>query len=203
MYAAEVGVTVSFSADRIFRSILSGIEAAVNETTAEIAATAIEKAPVRKVFKGSVGKATLQSIEEAAAEAHLRSGLGLAPGRVRTQRTAASRIHTFGPRRILIRPGRLQFNTPLTSRGRYELKSGRANFKSGGKNYLGGRLRGEIRAEPAETDGQTVIGRAVSPTPYAKFVELGTHRSRAQPYLRPAIAQQREAFRARLAKVIR
>lgn len=196
-------MTVSFSAERIFRRILIGIEAAVNETTAEIAAVAIEKAPVRKVFKGSTGKATIQGIEEAAAEAHLRSSLGLAPGRVRTQRTAASRIHAFGPRRILLSPGRLQFNTPLTSRGRYELKSGRANFKTGGKNYLGGRLRGEIRADPAEVDGQRVSGKVVSPTPYAKFVELGTHHNRAQPYLRPAIAQQREAFRARLAKVIR
>ena len=195
--------SVSFSAERIFKSVMAGIEAAVNQTTAEVAAIAIEKAPVRKVFKGSVGKATRQSVEEAASEAHLRSSLGLAPGRVNTQRTSASRIHAFGPRRLLLGPGRLQFSTPLTSRGRYELKSGRANFKVGGKNYLGGRLRGEIRADPAEVSGTAVVGKVVSPTPYAKFVELGTHHNRAQPYLRPALAQQRDAFRARLAKVIR
>ena len=196
-------MSVSFNAERVFNRVLAGIEAAVNETTAEIAAIAIEKAPVRKVFKGSAGRKGMQSIEEAASEAALRSSLSLAPGRVQTQRSPASRIHAFGPRRILLSPGRLQFNTPLTSRGRYELKSGRANFKTGGKNFLGGRLRGEIRADPAEVSGTAAVGRVVSPTPYAKFVELGTHHSRAQPYLRPAIAQQREMFRTRLAKVIR
>jgi HK97 gp10 family phage protein len=43
----------------------------------------------------------------------------------------------------------------------------------------------------------------VSPTPYAKYVEFGTRRSRAQPYLRPALAQVRESFRVRMAAAAR
>ena len=110
-------------------------------------------------------------------------------------------IHGFGPRRILAAPGRLQFNNPLTSRGRYELRSGRANITIGARTYLGGRLRSEIQAEPA-AGGPVFIARVLSPTPYAKYVEFGTRHNRAQPYLRPALAAQRSAYRAALGKVV-
>jgi hypothetical protein len=192
---------VNFSADAIFARISGRIEAAVSETAQIIAMDAQERAPVRKVFQGSVGRATLQTPEEVAAEVHERTAQGLAPGPVRTQRTPAAAVHAFGPRRVLAAPGRLLVQTPLTTRGRYELRVGRANIKVGKRTYLGGRLRSEIRAMPA-SGGPLFIAKVISPTPYAKYVEYGTRRSRAQPYLRPAIAAQATAFRERLLKAV-
>jgi len=66
---------------------------------------------------------------------------------------------------------------------------------------LTGRLRAEVHAEPA-AGGPVFVARVVSPTPYAKYQEFGTRHNRAQPYLRPALAAQRSAYRARLAKAI-
>jgi HK97 gp10 family phage protein len=110
-------------------------------------------------------------------------------------------IHGFGARRVLAAPGRLRFNNPLTTRGRYELRTGRANIQVGSRTYLGGRLRSEIYAEPA-SGGPVFIATVLSPTPYAKYVEFGTRHNRAQPYLRPALADQRSAYRERLATAI-
>lgn len=217
-------MALTFSAARIWARIAPRIELAINETAVAVAEEARRRAPVRKVFKGSVGHAALQSVEEVAAETAQRSRLGLAPGPVRTQRTPASRVHGFGPRRLLQRPAldprvsrfraasgqfaqsgtnRLIFDTPLTSRGRYELKTGRANIISGGKAYLGGRLRSEITSSATEGGGLVFSARVISPTPYAKYVEYGTRRSRAQPYLRPALAGQQGALRSRLLGALR
>lgn len=217
-------MALTFSAQSIWARIGPRIEAAITATAVAVAEEARRRAPVRKVFKGSVGHAALQSIEEVASEAAQRSKLGLAAGPVRTQRTPASRVHAFGPRRILLRPAfdplvsrfraasgqfapqgtnRLMFDTPLTSRGRYELKTGRANITAGGQAFLGGRLRSEISASGAEGGGTVFSARVVSPTPYAKYVEYGTRRSRAQPYLRPALAGQRGLLRSRLLEAIR
>lgn len=216
-------MAMTFSADRIFAQMAPRIQAAVTDTIRAIEAEAISRAPVRKVFRGGRGRATLQSSEEVAAEAAVRSSLGLAPGAVRTQRTPAARVHGFGPRRLLVKPtfdprvrrfrgssgrftppatNRLLFNTPLTSRGRFELRSGRANVFSNGQATLGGRLRNEITSEPA-TGEVIFVGRVISPTPYAKYVEFGTRHARAQPYLRPAVASQRNAFRERLTRALR
>ena len=217
-------MAVTFSAEEVWARISPRLEAAVTDTLLAATEAAREKAPVRKVFKGSVGHASLQSVEEAASEAAVRSHIGLAPGPVRTQRTPAARVHRFGPRRLLVRPAfdpkvkrfrassgqfaprgtnKLLFNTPLTSRGRYELKTGRANITTGGKSYLGGRLRSEITHEPVSGADGIWTGAVLSPTPYAKYVEFGTRYSRAQPYLRPALAEQRAAFRSRIAAAMR
>lgn len=215
---------VTFDPQAIYARIASRVEGIVTETAHLIAEDARERAPVRKVFQGSRGRATLQSTEEAAAEVAVRARLGLAPGPVRTQRTPAARVHRFGPRRLLQRPAfdprvsrfraqggqftasagqsnRLVFDTPTTRRGRYEIRTGRANIFVNGQAFVGGRLRREITASQAE--GGTITSATVSsPTPYAKYVEFGTRHNRAQPYLRPAIAAQREAFRSRLKRAI-
>ena len=216
---------VTFNAQGIYNRIAARVEAAVTETAHLIAEDARERAPVRKVFQGSRGHASLQSHEEVAAEAAIRSRLGLAPGPVRTQRTPASRVHRFGPRRLLASPAfdprvsrfrgesgrfeansgqarsRLVFDTPTTRRGRYELKTGRANIFVNGQAFVGGRLRREITAGAAE-GGPVYVAQVRSPTPYAKYVEFGTRHNRAQPYLRPAIAAQREAYRSRLKRAV-
>ena len=194
---------MNFSAKAIWTQISTRIEAAVNETAAEAEALAVQKAPVRKVFQGSTGNATLQSKVEVKAEAHLRRQLGLAPGPVRTQRTQASSVHSTMALRQMSRRGQLKFHTPLTARGRYELKVGRAAFRGPDGVTLGGRLRGEIHMVAAEGGGPRWTARVVSPTPYAKYVEFGTRHNRAQPYMRPTLEQVRESFRARCVAAVR
>lgn len=189
---------MTFSAQRIWKQMAPRIREAVNITALEATELAKDRAPVRKVFRGSVGRAGLQTDTEAKAEAHLRKQVGLAAGPVRTQRSPGSKVHSVMAYRALSR-GKLIFApAPLTTRGRYELRSGRSVFRSsGGKTTLGGRLKGEIHAIPAEGEGPRWVARVVSPTPYAKYVEFGTRHNRAQPYLRPTLEQVRESFRAR------
>lgn len=191
-------MSITFSAARVWGQIAPRIVANLNASANEAAAIAKERAPVRKVFKGGVGRASLQNRAEVRAESHLRQQLRLAPGPVRTQRTPANRVHSNMALRQLARPGRLRIATPLTSRGRYELRTGRANFRGPGGATLGGRLRGEIHVQPAEGGGTRWVAKVVSPTPYAKYVEFGTRHNRAQPYLRPALNQVRESFRNRM-----
>lgn len=115
-----------------------------------------------------------------------------------------SPLHAFGPHRELVRSGRLRTPLPLTSRGRYELRTGRADFiSSSGLRTLGGRLRGEIYMDPAQGGGPVWVARVVSPTGYARYQELGTRHNRAHPYMRPAVAQVRETFRANMARAAR
>jgi len=192
----------TFSGERIWRQIAGRIQTGINQTVDEATDIARQRAPVRKVFVGSVGRATLQTHVEVAAEATLRRTVGAGPGPVRVQRTAASKVHSTMALRELSR-GNLVINTPLTARGRYELKTGRANFRSPrGRTTLGGRLRGEIHAVPAR-GGPTWVAKVVSPTPYAKYVEFGTRHARSQPYMRPALAQVRESFRKRMQEAAR
>lgn len=188
-----------FSAERVWKRIAPRIMAGVNATAEEAAVIARQKAPVRKVFKGGRGRATMQSGVEAKAEAQLRRDLGLGAGPVRVQRGNASPVHSIMKYRELASSGQLRSGAPeLTSRGRYELRTGRANFTGPGGTTLGGRLRGEIRVVPAEGRGPRWVAKVVSPTRYAKYVEFGTRHSRAQPFLRPALSQVRESFRGRM-----
>jgi HK97 gp10 family phage protein len=193
---------MTFNGKAIWASMAGRIEAAVNTTAREAEGHAVQKAPVRKVFQGSVGNATLQSKVEVRAESHMRRQLGLAPGPVRTQRTQASSVHSTMALRQLNRRGQLKFHTPLTARGRFEVKSGRAAFRGPDGVTLGGRLRGEIHMVAAEGGGPRWTARVVSPTPYAKYVEFGTRHNRAQPYLRPTLEQVRESFRARCIRAV-
>jgi HK97 gp10 family phage protein len=192
-----------FNAEAIWSGITGRIVAGLNATAEEAASIARDKAPVRKTFRGSVGRATGQSSVEAAAESALRRTLGLGPGPVRVQRTAAAPVHSTMRFRQIIGPGRLAPGGPeLTARGRNELRSGRANFTSPSGTTLGGRLRGEIHTVLAEGGGSRWIAKVVSPTAYAKYVEFGTRHARAQPYLRPALSQVRESFRTRMRAAI-
>ena len=162
----------TFSAQAVWNRIAPRIIGALNATANSAAELAREKAPVR----GRSGRARVFK----------------AP--------ASSSLHAFGLHRALKRSGKLRVNLPLTSRGRYELKTGRADFSnSDGVLTLGGRLRGEIHVVPAEGGGPRWVARLVSPTPYAKYMEFGTRHNRAFPYMRPTLAQVRESFRRRMA----
>ena len=83
-------------------------------------------------------------------------------------------------------------DSPLTSRGASDVRTGRANFGSGSEATVGGRLRGEIFATPAKMTGDRAEAWVISPTPYAKYMEFGTRHNRAHPFLRPALEESRQ-----------
>ena len=53
-----------------------------------------------------------------------------------------------------------------------------------------GRLRSSIQTAPVRETAQGMSVRIGSNVNYARYVELGTRRMRAQPYLRPALHQE-------------
>lgn len=53
-----------------------------------------------------------------------------------------------------------------------------------------GELQESITTEIEET-GKTIVGRVAPHTYYAGFVEYGTYKMRAQPYMRPALDESR------------
>lgn len=86
----------------------------------------------------------------------------------------------------------------LTSRGKYEIRSGRAVHVEAGKVKAGGRLKASIGNTGVVETGKGVAATVEAAVSYAKFVEFPTIRTRAQPFLLPALQQEREAFKERL-----
>lgn len=190
---------------------LTSLEEASDEALLAIAqrwgnaATALAKrrAPVRKVFEGQGAgeRIRLKSIEEIETDRTLRRRLGLGPeyGPLNPQRVSpATTLTHFAPQELgqrkIAGPGRLKLASAqdrLDRRGRYDLKTMRASHKG----ELGGRLREEIFSTRARIYGQKVRVRVVSPTPYAKYQELGTRHNPAHPYLRPAAHETVEGVR--------
>jgi HK97 gp10 family phage protein len=77
----------------------------------------------------------------------------------------------------------------LSARGRYELKRAKGET-------LGGALRRSIKLHNA-SNGTVMTAHITAgnkDVDYAAYVEFGTRRSRAQPFMRPAKAQAREQF---------
>jgi HK97 gp10 family phage protein len=85
----------------------------------------------------------------------------------------------------------------LNTRGRYELRSGRAFFKNAnGTTTLGGRLRGSILLKDEETlHGPMVrLYAGGEEAYYAIYQELGTRHHPAHPFLRPALDEASKYF---------
>jgi HK97 gp10 family phage protein len=88
-----------------------------------------------------------------------------------------------------------KLNDLLTARGRYEIRSGRAIHRasspSGTRVQVGGALKASIESEGVRetSSGQEVVVTAA--IRYAKFVEFPTIHNAAQPFLRPALQQER------------
>lgn len=205
-------------------SLVSGLNAAAQE----VERAAKEKAPVRRIFRGRRRSIRFKTAAEVEADRPFIAQLGLAPqflalpsmrrprrassfGRVySTQSSDINRAYP-GMRAAAMRggqptsPGRLRSaaaSNLLTGRGRYEVSSGRAFFRTGpNSGTVGGRLRGEIYTEPASTGG-VAVARVISPTPYAKYQEFGTRRHPAQPFLRPALAESQNAISARMREAL-
>ena len=55
-----------------------------------------------------------------------------------------------------------------------------------------GRLRNSITNEPIPEEKAVIVGTAVE---YGPFVELGTSKQRAQPFLVPAVTQHTDEYR--------
>jgi hypothetical protein len=168
--------------------VLDAIEAAVlgaapglltlgARTIAEIART---KAPVRRIFEGDTRIIATRSV----GDTQTLSNRVVVGHTVRYP-------HLLSQRRI-VDEGEVIGQDYLSRRGRYEVRSGRANYRPRGRaTQVGGRLKGEIRGEPATIEGRVVSSRVVSPTPYAKHQEFGNRHNPAHPYMRPAAAEGR------------
>lgn len=58
-----------------------------------------------------------------------------------------------------------------------------------------GNLRDHIRHMVVEDDKSVLIGTYDEEVPYALYVEVGTHKMAAQPYLKPAAADHKGEYR--------
>lgn len=189
-------------------------DAAVASLTAETAATArvaARLAPIRTIFAGGRRQLRFRTGAEVSDDREIRRQLGLGPelaapdgfmGNPSRHRRYARTVvrgnlvnlNTPMAMRKIGRPGYLrlaQAEAMLSRRGRYEVRSGRANSHG----YVGGRLRREIHATPPIQEGRSKwVARVDSPTPYAKFQEFGTRHNPAHPFLRPALEERRDAI---------
>lgn len=91
-----------------------------------------------------------------------------------------------------------QADKNLDSRGRNELRTGRALFQGN----LGGRLRGSIKVQGPHLIGSVIKARVVSPVSYSQYQEFGTRHNRATPYMRPAIAKMQTTYRRDMVKAL-
>lgn len=108
----------------------------------------------------------------------------------------------------------------MTSRAKYDLEhanivqvknSERLDFRDVGRGaiywdmnekkfFFGGNLRGSVNLQHRDGDPnvQRVVSAGGERAPYARYVEFGTRKMAARPFLRPAINHVRVTFRDRL-----
>lgn len=91
----------------------------------------------------------------------------------------------------------------ITNRGKWEVRSGRADFRdpSTGVVRVGGRLRGEIHIEGPVDEGGVLTFYIVSATKdpatgrlYPRDQEFGTRHHPPHPFLRPGLRESRNQF---------
>lgn len=119
----------------------------------------------------------------------------------------------FSPRVDAVRRGSgfnsASLNKLLTSRGRYEVKSGRGVFRNlsdageASTVTVGGRLKASIGAEGVRKTDRGMEVRVSARVRYAKFVEFPTTHNAAQPFLLPALHGARGRLRAALGRELR
>lgn len=201
---------------------------AVNSAAKEVESQAKKYAPIRKIFTGGSRMTRMKTLGEYMKDRKTRARLGLAPDvdflhgddpgnpRARFRMVNRTTVPTgpgmsgYGDNMNMDKPTwrkRVSPGGPLPPRamkrlnpqGKYEVKSGRADYKG----RVGGRLRGEIHTVPATTSDGLVIARVVAPTPYAKYQEFGTRRHAAQPFLRPALREKRQELVSQMRNEIR
>lgn len=132
--------------------------------------------------------------------------LGTQKGRQFIPRTDATRV-------VSRRTGSVGYesqtlNPMLTSRGRYEVRSGRAIHMKplaggGSRVEIGGALKASIESEGAIETGKGMEDRVTAGIRYAKYVEFPTIRTHAQPFLLPALHQNRQRLVKTMAAEVR
>ena len=97
----------------------------------------------------------------------------------------------------------------LTARGRYEVRTGRSvhrELSSSGtaaRVQIGGALKASIGAGPVHETATGMEVEVEAAIRYAKYVEFPTIRTAAQPFLLPALAQERQRLPQTIADAIR
>lgn len=143
-----------------------------------------------------------QGSQNALSRSRTNRALGTLRGNRFTPRTDATRV-------VSRRTGAVGYNSPslnplLTSRGKYEVRSGRAiHITAGGKVQIGGALKASIDSEGAVETGNGLEDRVTAGIRYAKYVEFPTIRTHAQPFLLPALHQNRQRLVKTMAAEVR
>lgn len=143
-----------------------------------------------------------------------RRGSANSLARSRTLRQLGTeRDRQFTPRVDARRAGRgfqsATLHPLLSSRGRYEVRSGRAIHREvsagGGVTHvqIGGRLKASIGNEGVVVSGNGARARVSARVRYAKYVEFPTTHNAAQPFLLPALHGARGRLRQALARELR
>ena len=204
---------------------------AVDEVADYVAADAKARAPVRKVFKEAKGFKrkfrALTSPEKALAIKRAMAYQGYTDFQRRRsvahiRNYARAELRRPGSNNSLARSRKLRNLGPvpghqeraarlhplLTSRGRYEVSSGRALHQvvSKGGNVsvqIGGRLKASIGNEGVVQSNNGVIAKVAARVRYAKFVEFPTTHNASQPFLLPALHGARGRLRSTLTRELR
>lgn len=125
-------------------------------------------------------------------------------GRFRASEQAAGTVRNRGGG---FEPG-ATLKAKLTARGRYEVRNGRAIHleasQAGAQQrvQIGGALKASIGPTPVHETADGVEAEVEAAIGYAKYVEFPTVRTAAQPFLLPALAQERIRFPHEVAKAI-
>lgn len=202
----------------IERAGFAAATAAIERGLVRIERRAKELAPVRKIFGQYEApyKLRVKSLAEISADRGLRRRMGLGPEneyvepplivvRRAPQNLTARRLtppnDRYTGRRIRQTFINRSNEDRLDRRGAYEYRTRRAVVNpTTTRDAVGGRLRREIAASAVSADGKRITGRVISPTPYAKYQELGTRHNPAHPYLRPAGHESRDPVRRDVAQ---
>jgi hypothetical protein len=96
----------------------------------------------------------------------------------------------------------------LTSRGRYEVSSGRAIhhevLASGAvRSHIGGALKASIGNEGVVQTNNGATAKVSARIRYAKYVEFPTTHNASQPFLLPALHDSRSRLRSALVREIK
>jgi HK97 gp10 family phage protein len=217
---------------RFGSEIAEAVRIGVERTAYEAWASAVQRAPVRKVFKGGRQTTRAQTHQEhfsallamgASQSETIRRLATTRPPRAVTARNRANAYNTTARARLVDTLSERRLLNPyyeryLTSRGRYELRSGRAlsrdTFSQGSlreagepseRLMLGGSLRRSIRTDD-RSRGPKIKSSVIAGggrVDYARYVEFGTRHAAAQPFLRPALKHVEKKFRANILNSLR
>ncbi len=115
-----------------------------------------------------------------------------------TSTTGATRVYSAKTGKLGFNPGPVA-SEAMTSRGRSEARSGasihRAEGSSGTNIQIGGALKASIESSGAIQTGMGWVVTVGAYIRYAKYVEFPTVRTASQPFLLPALHDQRQKLK--------